>query len=83
MRAPLPLYQCSKAAVRRVLQAMMRRAANAILRLMDQPIPVVGVEKHGFLHISIPVGMLQCNCSIIGDPVTREALVVDPGQEPR
>jgi hydroxyacylglutathione hydrolase len=59
----------------------MRRAANVILRLMDQPIPVVGVEKHGFLHISIPVGMLQCNCSIIGDPVTREALVVDPGDE--
>ncbi len=60
---------------------MMRSAANVILRLMDQPLPVVGVEKHGFLHISIPVGMLQCNCSIIGDPVTREALVVDPGDE--
>src|SRR5260370_17292822 len=60
---------------------MMRRAANVILRLMDQPIPVVGLEKHGFLHISIPVGILQCNCSIIGDPVTREALVVDPGDE--
>jgi hydroxyacylglutathione hydrolase len=60
---------------------MMRRAVNVILRLMDQPIPVVGVEKHGFLHISIPVGILQCNCSIIGDPVTREALVVDPGDE--
>jgi len=59
----------------------MRCAANVILRLMDQPIPVVGVEKHGFLHISIPVGMLQCNCSIIGDPVTREALVIDPGDE--
>jgi hydroxyacylglutathione hydrolase len=27
------------------------------------------------------VGMLQCNCSIIGDPATREALVVDPGDE--
>lgn len=25
--------------------------------------------------------MLQCNCSIIGDPETREALVVDPGDE--
>src|SRR5258708_23332221 len=60
---------------------MMRRAANVILRLMDQPIPVVGVEKHGFLHISIPVGILQCNCSISGDPGTREALVVDPGDE--
>jgi hydroxyacylglutathione hydrolase len=35
----------------------------------------------GMIHITIPVGMLQCNCSIIGDPVTREALVVDPGDE--
>jgi hydroxyacylglutathione hydrolase len=57
------------------------RTADVILRLMDQLIPAVGAEKHGFLHISIPVGMLQCNCSIIGDPVTREALVVDPGDE--
>src|SRR5204862_361190 len=22
----------------------------------------------GLIHITIPVGMLQCNCSIIGDP---------------
>ena len=35
----------------------------------------------GLIHITIPVGLLQCNCSIIGDPVTREALVVDPGDE--
>jgi glyoxylase-like metal-dependent hydrolase (beta-lactamase superfamily II) len=35
----------------------------------------------GMIHITIPVGMLQCNCSIIGDPATREALVVDPGDE--
>ena len=33
------------------------------------------------LHFSMPVGLLQCNCSIIGDPVTREALVLDPGDE--
>jgi hydroxyacylglutathione hydrolase len=35
----------------------------------------------GLIHITIPVGMLQCNCSIIGDPESREALVVDPGDE--
>jgi len=35
----------------------------------------------GLIHITIPVGILQCNCSIIGDPFTREALVVDPGDE--
>lgn len=33
------------------------------------------------IHEVIPVGMLQCNCSILGDPVTREAIVVDPGDE--
>jgi len=27
------------------------------------------------------VGLLQCNCSILGDPATREAIVVDPGEE--
>lgn len=31
------------------------------------------------LHEVIPVGPLQCNCSIIGDPATREAIVIDPG----
>ena len=33
------------------------------------------------IHITIPVGMLQCNCTIIGDPLTLEALVIDPGDE--
>jgi hydroxyacylglutathione hydrolase len=33
------------------------------------------------IHEVLPVGMLQCNCSILGDPVTREAIVVDPGDE--
>jgi hydroxyacylglutathione hydrolase len=34
------------------------------------------------IHEVIPVGMLQCNCSILGDPATGEAIVVDPGDEP-
>jgi glyoxylase-like metal-dependent hydrolase (beta-lactamase superfamily II) len=33
------------------------------------------------IHEIIPVGMLECNCSILGDPVTREAIVVDPGDD--
>jgi hydroxyacylglutathione hydrolase len=33
------------------------------------------------IHEIIPVGMLHCNCSILGDPTTREAIVVDPGDE--
>jgi hydroxyacylglutathione hydrolase len=35
----------------------------------------------GLIHEIIPVGLLQCNCSILGDPQTREAIVVDPGDE--
>jgi hydroxyacylglutathione hydrolase len=33
------------------------------------------------IHEILPVGMLQCNCHIVGDPVTREAIVIDPGEE--
>ena len=29
-----------------------------------------------------PVGPFQCNCTILGDEETREAIVVDPGGEP-
>lgn len=43
--------------------------------------PSLSAATDGLIHITIPVGMLQCNCSIIGDPATREALVVDPGDE--
>src|SRR5215475_2212979 len=28
---------------------------------------------------TFPVGPLQCNCTILGDEKTREALVIDPG----
>jgi hydroxyacylglutathione hydrolase len=31
---------------------------------------------------TFPVGPLQCNCTILADPVTREAVVIDPGDEP-
>lgn len=33
------------------------------------------------IHEVLPVGLLQCNCSILGDPETREALVLDPGDD--
>jgi hydroxyacylglutathione hydrolase len=31
------------------------------------------------IHEILPVGMLQCNCSVFGDERTREAMVIDPG----
>lgn len=33
------------------------------------------------IHVILPVGLLQCNCSIFGDEQTREAIVIDPGGE--
>jgi hydroxyacylglutathione hydrolase len=33
------------------------------------------------IHEILPVGPLQCNCSIIGDETTHEAMVIDPGDE--
>jgi hydroxyacylglutathione hydrolase len=38
-------------------------------------------EPQKLIHEILPVGMLQCNCHIIGDPQTREAIVIDPGDE--
>ena len=33
------------------------------------------------IHEILPVGPLQCNCSVIGDETTREAIVIDPGDD--
>ncbi len=33
------------------------------------------------IHEIFPVGPLQCNCSVIGDESTREAMVIDPGDD--
>lgn len=33
------------------------------------------------IHEILPVGMLQCNCSIFGDEGTGEAIVIDPGDQ--
>jgi len=33
------------------------------------------------IHEILPVGPLQCNCSIIGDETTHEAMVIDPGDD--
>jgi hydroxyacylglutathione hydrolase len=33
------------------------------------------------IHEILPVGPLQCNCSVIGDEASREAMVIDPGDD--
>ncbi|HLV86605.1 MAG TPA: MBL fold metallo-hydrolase [Candidatus Sulfotelmatobacter sp.] len=33
------------------------------------------------IHEILPVGPLRCNCSIVGDETSREAMVIDPGDD--
>ena len=33
------------------------------------------------IHEIFPVGPLQCNCSVVGDEHTKEAIVIDPGDD--
>jgi hydroxyacylglutathione hydrolase len=33
------------------------------------------------IHEILPVGLLACNCSVIGDETTRQAIVIDPGDD--
>ena len=33
------------------------------------------------IHEILPVGALQCNCSVFGDELSREAIVIDPGDD--
>ena len=33
------------------------------------------------IHEIFPVGPLQCNCSVIGDESSRQAMVIDPGDD--
>ena len=39
------------------------------------------VSGEGFFE-TFPVGPLQCNCSIVADPVTKACVIVDPGGDP-
>ncbi len=38
-------------------------------------------EGRRMIHEVLPVGVLGCNCSILGDEQSRKALVIDPGAE--
>src|SRR5271163_3016288 len=52
------------------------RRAGSIIRVYDY-------DSRGLLmiHEILPVGLLQCNCSIFGDEASGEAVVIDPGDE--
>jgi hydroxyacylglutathione hydrolase len=41
----------------------------------------MAAESNSVILETFPVGPLQCNCTILGDPATHEAIVIDPGDE--
>jgi len=54
---------------------------NEIIREGD-PAPATAIKPAPrLLRETFPVGMLQCNCTILADMDTHEAMVVDPGAE--
>ena len=36
-------------------------------------------QSPSLIRETFPVGPLQCNCTLIGDPISKKAIVVDPG----
>ncbi len=47
--------------------------------MFENPIRESPAPETACIVRTFPVGPLQCNCTIIGDPVSKKALVVDPG----
>lgn len=55
------------------------RNASVILRI--ERMTMSEQKQMEMIHEILPVGWLKCNCHVVGDAVTREALVIDPGDE--
>jgi glyoxylase-like metal-dependent hydrolase (beta-lactamase superfamily II) len=53
---------------------------EALVRLYLNPGGIPMKIENAILEV-IPVGPFQCNCIILGDPQTKEAVVIDPGDE--
>ena len=38
-------------------------------------------DNQEVIHETLPLGLFECNCTILGDPESRRAVVFDPGDE--
>ncbi|MBV6433652.1 MAG: Hydroxyacylglutathione hydrolase GloC [Bryobacteraceae bacterium] len=52
----------------------IQRDKSAIMSILEVYVQIM-------IHEILPVGMLRCNCSIFGDETSREAIVIDPGDD--
>jgi len=72
-----PKCNCAESGHAHGLSAATTAAAAALLPSANVGTDVVAPFKP--LLFTMAVGPLQCNMSIVGDPVTKEAVLVDPG----
>jgi hydroxyacylglutathione hydrolase len=61
---------------------MLYFAEGAAQQMQRRPGEVAHTRnERKLIHEILPVGILACNCHVIGDPVTLDAIVIDPGDE--
>ncbi len=41
----------------------------------------MGRRAEGLIHEALAVGPLACNCHLLADPATKEAVIIDPGDD--
>ncbi len=60
----------------------MKTASQPLMSICPEYIDAFVFSRYTqveMIHVVLPVGLLQCNCSIFGDEQTHEAIVIDPG----
>jgi hydroxyacylglutathione hydrolase len=59
-------------------------ASRTYLPYIALSVPDPSITLQGIFHMireTFPVGLLQCNCTVLGDPASGEAMVIDPGDD--
>ncbi len=59
----------------------LRDVPSSRIRLRVNDFYVRGKIQNEMIHEILPVGVLACNCSILGDEKTGDAVVIDPGDD--
>src|SRR5208282_1525076 len=80
-----PAIQAALAAEGRTFNAS-RVAREGLIRVSlvlqsNFSLPIPTLYNRLMIHKILSVGPLQCNCSVIGDETTHEAMVIDPGDD--
>ena len=78
---PILSGDANPAAMGKVEQGRARREGFKSSRVGFQSHLSPLSDEDTMIHETLPVGMLGCNCQVIGDETSREAIVIDPGDD--